>query len=89
MKELAPADIETRFRRLERQIRVLVALLCTALAAALAFGSIAVSNAQPTVLTASEVRAQRFTLLDSNSREVDNWYSDARGIPSRHGPLRQ
>jgi hypothetical protein len=54
-------------------------LLC----AALTLGSIAVSNAAPTVLTASEVRAQRFTLLDPNGGVADDWYTDAA---SANGP---
>jgi hypothetical protein len=69
MKELVPADIEARFRRLERQNRILVVLL----GGALAFGSIAVSNAQPTVITAQEVRAQRFILVDPNGGMADDW----------------
>ena len=71
MNDLSLADMEARLRRLERQNRVLVALLC----AALALGSIAASNAQPTILTATEVRAQRFTLLDPNGRVADDWYT--------------
>ena len=71
MKELVPADIEARFRRLERQNRILVVLL----GGALAFGSIAVTNAQPTVITAQEVRAQRFSLLDPNGGLADDWYT--------------
>ncbi len=70
MKEPVPADIEARVRRLERQNRVLVVLLGTALVV----GSIAVSNAQPTVITATEVRAQRFSLLDPNGGLADDWY---------------
>jgi hypothetical protein len=74
MKEQAMSDIESRVRRLERQnrhqSRALVILLC----AALVLGSIAVSNAQPTVLTAQEVRAQRFTLVDPNGGIAADWY---------------
>ncbi len=69
MKELAPADIERRFRRLERQNRILVVLL----GVALALGSIAASNAQPTLLTADEVRAHRFILVDPNGGIADDW----------------
>jgi hypothetical protein len=75
MKERAMSDIEARVRRLERQLRVLVVLLVTALAGALAVGSIAVSNAQPTVITAQEVRAQRFSLIDPNGGLADDWYT--------------
>ena len=71
MKELVPADIEARFRRLERQNRILVVLL----GGALAVGSIAVSNAQPTIIIAQEVRAQRFSLLDPNGGLAADWYT--------------
>jgi hypothetical protein len=77
MNDLALSHIltntERRLRRVERQNRLLFVLLCGALAIA----SIAVSNAQPTVITAGEVRAQRFTLLDPNGGMADDWYSDA------------
>ena len=46
-------------------------MLCTTVA----LGSIAVSNAQPTVVMAGEVRAQRFTLLDTNGGVADDWYT--------------
>ena len=81
MKELSLTDMEARLRRLERQCRnqnrAVVALLCTALV----LGSIAVSNAQPAVLTANEVRAQRFTLLDPNGGMADDWYT----TPTKEG----
>ncbi len=77
--DLPEADLEMRVRRLERQNRVqgrvLVALLC----ASLTLGSIAVSNAQPTVITADEVRAHSFSLLDPGGAVVDRWYSDEKG----------
>jgi hypothetical protein len=65
MNDLALADVERRLRRLERQNRV----------AALALGSIAASHAQQTVLSAYEVRAQRFTLLDPKGGVADDWYT--------------
>ena len=71
MNDLALADVERRLRRVERQNRVLVVLLC----AALALSSIAASNAQQTILSAYEVRAQRFTLLDPNGEVADDWYT--------------
>ena len=42
--------------------------------ASLTLGSIAVSNAQPTVTTAQEVRANRFTLLDPNGGVAADWF---------------
>ncbi len=79
MIEQTLADMEARMRRLERQNRIqgraLIALLCVALAV----GSVAVSNAQPSVLTAQEVRAHRFTLLDPNGGVAADWFT----LPSR------
>lgn len=67
----APPDpLEMRVRRLERQNRVLIALLCIAVAAA----SIAATHAAPNVITAQEVRAQRFTLIDPRGGIADDWY---------------
>ena len=72
MNDMALANVETRLRRLERQNRVLLVLLC----AAVALGTIAASNAQQSVLSTYEVRAQRYTLLDPNGGIADNWYSE-------------
>jgi hypothetical protein len=71
MNDLALAEVERRLRRLERQNRVLIALLC----GVLALGSIAATNAQQTVLSAYEVRAQRFTLLDPNGAVAADWFT--------------
>jgi hypothetical protein len=73
MKEQAPTDTERRLRYLERQNRLLIVLFIGSLAAS----SIAISNAQPAVLTATEVRAQRFTLVDPNGGIADDWYVTA------------
>ncbi len=81
MKQPVPADIETRVRRLERQNRIQGRALIVSIGTAIALGSIAVSNAQPTVITACEVRAQRFSLLDPNGGLADDWYS----TPTRDG----
>jgi hypothetical protein len=75
MNDSALADVERRVRRLERQNRVLVILL----GAALTLGSIAATHAQQSVVSAYEVRAQRFTLLYPDGRVADNWYSDPTG----------
>jgi hypothetical protein len=77
MNDLALSDLERRLRRLERQNRLLVGLLC----AALAVGTIAASNAQ-SAITTYEVRAQRFTLLDPNGGVADDWYTNS----SPNGP---
>ncbi len=84
MNELSLADIEARMRRLERQNRLQNRLLAALLGTALALGSIAVSSAQPTIITATEVRAQRFSLLDPNGGLADDWYT----TPTREGGMR-
>ena len=71
MVVVMPDPLEMRVRRLERQNRVLIALFCTAVAAA----SIAATHAAPNVITAQEVRAQRFTLLDPRGGVADDWYA--------------
>jgi hypothetical protein len=81
MKEQSLANIEARVRRVERQNRILVALL----GISLAISSIAVSNAQPTVITAQEVRAHRFTLLDPNGGIASDWYTKPTPDGGREG----
>ncbi len=79
MNDLINANIEERLQRLERRNRVqgllLVALLCTSLT----LGSIAASNAAPTVLTAEEFRAHSFSILDPGDVVVAHWFSDENG----------
>ena len=81
MDDLALAHIHMRLRRVERQNRILIGLLCAAVGVGLAVGSIAATNAAPTVITADEVRAHRFTLLDPNGSVADDWYSDGLNPP--------
>jgi hypothetical protein len=66
-------DMDARVRRLERQIRFLVCILVGSVSAVLALGSIAVTNAQPAVITANEVRAQRFIMLDPSGKVAAEW----------------
>jgi hypothetical protein len=80
MHGLALAGIERRVRRLERQNRFLIVQLCSTLAV----GSIAVSHAQPTILSALEVRAQRFTLTDPDGGVADNWYIEPSNANAPH-----
>jgi hypothetical protein len=75
MSDPTLVHVDRRLRRLERKNRVLVILL----GATLTLGSIAVSNAQQTVITADEVRARRFNLLAPNGRVVESWYTDEKG----------
>jgi hypothetical protein len=84
MDDSALVDIEKRLHRLERQNRVLVALLCTTLAA----GSVAASNAQQSIVSAYEVRAQRFTLVDPNGGVADNWYIEPSGTTADNSSRR-
>jgi hypothetical protein len=77
MDDATLTHIQTRLRRLERQNRILIGLLC----AAVGVGSIAATNAAPNVITAEEVRAHRFTLLDPNGGVADDWYSDGLNPP--------
>jgi hypothetical protein len=61
----------------ERQNRILMGLLCTAVLV----GSIAATHAAPNVIVANEVRAQRFLLLDPYGRVADDWYTDPQNAP--------
>jgi hypothetical protein len=70
MDKTALAHFETRLRRLERQNRMLIGLLCLVTVVA----SVAATHAAPNVITASEVRAQRFTLIDPRGGIADDWY---------------
>jgi hypothetical protein len=78
MDDVTLTHIQTRLQRLERQNRILIGLLC----AAVGVGSIAATNAAPNVVTADEVRAHRFTLLDPNGGVADDWYSDGPNPPA-------
>jgi len=78
MDDVTLTHIKTRLQRLERQNRILIGLLCVAVAV----GSIAATNAAPTIITAEEVRAHRLTLLDPNGGVADDWYSDGLNPPA-------
>jgi hypothetical protein len=77
MDDATLAQIQKRLRRVERQNRILMGLLC----AALVVGSIAATHAAPNVIVADEVRAKRFSLLDPYGRLADDWYTDAQNAP--------
>jgi|SRR5579872_3967855 len=77
MDDATIAQIHSRLRRVERQNRVLMGLLCVAVLA----GSIAATHAAPNVIVADEVRAKRFSLLDPYGRLADDWYTDAQNAP--------
>lgn len=78
MTDPAFARLEARLARVERQNRILAGLLLAALAVA----SIAVTEAAPNVVTADEVRAHRFTLIDPQGGVADNWYAFATNLPA-------
>jgi hypothetical protein len=78
MDDATFAQIQGRLRRVERQNRILMGLLC----AAVIIGSIVSTHAVPTVITAQEVRAQHFTLLDPNGGVADDWYTDTQNAPT-------
>jgi hypothetical protein len=77
MEDVTLAQIQRRLRRVERQNRILMGLLC----AALIVGSIATTHAASNVIVADEVRAHRFSLLDPNGGVVDDWYTDTQNAP--------
>ena len=58
------AEIQARLRRLERQNRFLIVLLCALAGAA----SIAATN--PSIITADEIRTPHLTLVDNHGRPL-------------------
>ncbi|MGO8866762.1 MAG: hypothetical protein ACLQME_09705 [Alphaproteobacteria bacterium] len=80
MNEATLAQIQTRLERVERQNRVLIALLC-GVAGLVVLGAM---DPVPNVITADEVRAHRFIVLDPNNEAASWWYSDSPG--AYHGP---
>ena len=60
MKTYTPIDIQARIRRLERQNRILITILCAIVAVA----SIAATKHSDSIITATQVRTQRLTLID-------------------------
>ncbi|MGO8864895.1 MAG: hypothetical protein ACLQME_00195 [Alphaproteobacteria bacterium] len=80
MNEATLTQIQTRLQRVERQNRVLIALLCAAAGTVL----LGATSPEPKVISVDEIRAHRFTLLDPNGDVADWWYSDSPG--GYHGP---
>jgi len=76
MNDVFLGQIHTRLQRLERQNRVLIALLCGVLGIVL----LGAMDPAPKVITADEFRAHRYTLLDPNNKDVARWYSDEANI---------
>ena len=68
---------EARLNKLERRNRILVACL----AASVGIGIFTAAKTPSEPLIVSEIRTQRFVLLDSNGREVGRWETDDDGYP--------
>jgi hypothetical protein len=60
------AEIQARLRRLERQNRILIVLLCAMAGAA----SIAATNRSGSIITADEIRTSHFTLIDNHGKPL-------------------
>ena len=61
MKTYTLIDIQARIRRLERQNRILITIICAIIGVA----SIAATKHSDSVITATEVRCQRLVLIDN------------------------
>ena len=66
MKTYTLIDIQARIRRLERQNRVLITILCAIVGVA----SIAAAKHSDSIITATQVRTQRFTLIDNRGKPL-------------------
>lgn len=65
-------EIQARIHRLERQNRILIMMLCTMFGVAL----VAATKHSDSVITATEVRTQRLTLIDNQGKPL----VDTQGI---------
>ena len=65
-------DIRTRIHRLERQNRILIMMLCSMFGIAL----IAATKHSDAIINTTEIRTQRFTLVDDQSKPL----VDTRGV---------
>jgi hypothetical protein len=72
MKTCTLSDIQVRIRRLERQNRILITILCAIVSGA----SIAATKHSDSIITATQVRTQRLTLLDNRGNPL----VDTQGI---------
>jgi hypothetical protein len=59
-------EMQSRLSRLERQNRILIALLC----ALAGLGSIAATNHADSVISAGEIRTSHFTLIDNHGNTI-------------------
>ena len=65
MKTCTLIDIQGRVRRLERENRILIAILC-----AVGIASIAATRRFDSLITATQVRTQRLTLIDNRGNPL-------------------
>ena len=68
MNPTSPAQLETRLHRVERQNRILIAMLCATVGLAF-LGATRGSN----VITADEVRTHRLSLINDKGNVVHEW----------------
>jgi len=66
MKTYTLIDIQARIRRLERQNRILITILCAMVGVA----SIAATKHSDSIITATQVRTQRLTLIDNRGKAL-------------------
>jgi len=66
MKTCTLCDIQVRIRRLERQNRILITILFTIVGVT----SIAATRRSDSIITATEVRTQRLTLIDNRGNPL-------------------
>jgi hypothetical protein len=72
MNSTTLAQLETRLLRLERQNRILIALLCVAGGLVL-LGATKEGGGAGNVLTVGELRTPRLALIDETGRVVHSW----------------
>ncbi|MGO8866760.1 MAG: hypothetical protein ACLQME_09695 [Alphaproteobacteria bacterium] len=75
MDDVTLSQIQTRLRRVERQNRVLIALLCGAVGIVV----LGAMDPVPKVISVDEIRTHRITLLDPHGGVAAAWYSDENG----------
>jgi Zn-dependent alcohol dehydrogenase len=79
MNDMTVTHLEARLKRVERQNRVLILLICGAIGIA-AIGATR-AGADPAV--AQEIRAHKFSVVDPTGAVIDSWYSIEPGIARR------
>jgi hypothetical protein len=75
MNDTTLTQIQIRLQRVERQNRVLIALLC----AAVGIASLGATKRGPNVVSVDEVRTHRISLLDNTGALVHSWVGGDAG----------